>query len=162
MFAALCADEIGLDNVGPVFLVSSATMIPARVLFGRVPDRVGPIRAGTAALILTVSAAVLLALWNEPAGLYAGAALVALGLALQSPSFMVIAIDGVSERERGSAMATYTAFFDIANPLIGPVIGIIVATSGYRAAFLTAAAAACVGLAILRTVVAPRWEGSDP
>jgi MFS family permease len=157
MFAALYADEIGLENVGPVFLVSSATMIVARVVFGRVPDLIGPIRAGTIALVLTVGAAVLLALWNEPAGLYTGAALVALGLALQSPSFMVIAIDGVGERERGSALATYTAFFDIANALIGPVIGIIVATSGYRAAFFTAAAAACVGLAILRLAVAPRW-----
>ncbi|MEM7285668.1 MAG: MFS transporter [Actinomycetota bacterium] len=158
MFAALYADEIGLDNVGPVFMVSSGTMIVARVLFGRVPDIVGPIRAGSGALVLSVFAAGLLALWDEPAGLFVGAALVALGLSLQSPSFMVIAVEGVSVRQRGSAMATYTAFFDIANALIGPVIGVIVATSGYRAAFLTAAAASGVALVILRTVVAPNWR----
>lgn len=158
MFAALYATEIGLANVGPVFMVSSATMIVARIAFGRVPDIVGPIRAGSGALVLTVFAAVLLALWDEPMGLYVGAAVVALGLALQSPSFMVIAVDGVSPQERGSAMATYTAFFDIANALIGPVIGIIVTTSGYRNAFLTAAGAGAIALVILRVVVAPRWH----
>ncbi len=158
MFAALYADEIGLDNVGPVFMVSSGTMIVARVLFGRVPDIVGPIRAGSVALVVSVFAAALLALWDEPVGLFVGAALVALGLSLQSPSFMVIAVEGVSVRERGSAMATYTAFFDIANALIGPVIGVIVATSGYRAAFLTAAGASAVALVILQTIVAPAWR----
>ena len=158
MFAALYADEIGLDNVGPVFMVSSGTMIVARVLFGRVPDIVGPIKAGSGALVVSIFAAGLLALWDEPAGLFIGAALVALGLSLQSPSFMVIAVEGVSVRERGSAMATYTAFFDIANALIGPVIGIIVATSGYRAAFLTAAAASGVALVILQSIVAPTWR----
>ena len=54
-------------------------------------------------------------------------------------------------------MATYTAFFDIANALVGPVLGIIVATSGYRPAFLTAAAACGVALLLLRTIVAPTW-----
>ncbi len=158
MFAALYSDEIGLDNVGPVFLVSSATMIVARLLFGRVPDLIGPIRAGSGALVMTVFAASLLAFWDRPAGLFVGAALVALGLSLQSPSFMVIAIEGADDRQRGSAMATYTAFFDIANALIGPVMGLVVSTSGYREAFLVAAGAAVVALAILQVVVAPRWR----
>ncbi len=158
MFAALYSDEIGLDAVGPVFMVSSGTMIVARVAFGRLPDIIGPIRAGSGALVVSIFAATLLAFWDKPAGLYVGAALVALGLSLQSPSFMVIAVDGVSARQRGSAMATYTAFFDIANALIGPVIGIIVASSGYRAAFLTAAGAGVVALSVLQGIVAPRWH----
>lgn len=158
VFAALYSDEIGLDNVGPVFMVSSGTMVLARLLFGRVPDIVGPIRAGTGALTVTIAATVLLAMWDEPMGLYVGAALVSLGLSLQSPSFMVIAIDGVSDRERGSAMATYTAFFDIANALIGPILGTIIATSGYRPAFLVSAGAGVISMLLLRGVVAPRWK----
>ncbi|MEM7095286.1 MAG: MFS transporter [Actinomycetota bacterium] len=159
-FAALYSGELGLDNVGPVFMVSSGTMVVVRFLFGRVPDVVGPIRAGSAALVVTVFAALLLAFWEAPAGLYVGAVMVALGLSLQSPSFMVIAVDGVSDRERGAAMATYTAFFDIANAMIGPTLGLVIASSGYRAAWLLAAAAACVGLAVLQLVVAPRWRAS--
>lgn len=160
-FAALYSDELGLANAGPVFMVSSGTMIVARVVFGRVPDIVGPIRAGTAALVVSVFAALLLAFWDEPIGLFIGAGVVALGLSLQSPSFMVIAIDGVSDRQRGSAMATYTAFFDIASALVGPILGIVIASSGYRAAFLTAAGAACIALVLLRTAVAPRWAASQ-
>lgn len=158
IFAALYSDEIGLDNVGPVFMVSSGTMVLARLLFGRVPDLVGPIRAGTGALMMTIFATLVLALWNEPMGLFVGAALVALGLSLQSPSFMVLAIEGVSDRERGSAMATYTAFFDIASALIGPILGTIIATSGYRPAFLVAAGAGVISLVLLQGVVAPRWR----
>ena len=158
VFAALYAHEIGLDNVGPVFMVSSGTMVLARLLFGRVPDIVGPIRAGTGALMVTIAATVLLAMWNAPMGLFVGAAMVSLGLSLQSPSFMVIAIEGVSDRERGSAMATYTAFFDIANAMIGPILGTIIAASGYRPAFLVSAGAGVVSMVLLRGVVAPRWR----
>ncbi len=158
MFAALYSDEIGMDNVGPVFVVSSGTMILARVLFGRVPDVIGPIRAGSGALIMTVFAAALTALWATPIGFMVGAALLALGLSMQSPSFMVLAVDGIEERQRGSAMATYTAFFDIANAMVGPVFGLIVTVSGYRAAFLAAAGSAAVALVLLQGMIAPRWR----
>lgn len=157
IFAALYADEIGLADVGPVFMVSSGTMILTRVFLGQLPDVIGPIRAGSGALILTAAATALIALWDEPIGLYVGAAALALGLSMQSPSFMVIAVDGVPDNERASAMATYTAFFDIANALIGPILGVIAATSSFRAAFLFAAAMSLVGLAILRVNLVPRW-----
>ena len=105
VFAALYSDSIGMDSVGPVFLVSSGTLIVTRVFFGRVPDILGPVRVASWALVLTVAATVLLALWASPLGFFVGAGLVALGLSLQSPSLMVVAVDGVSDRERGSAMA---------------------------------------------------------
>jgi MFS family permease len=158
MFGALYADHVGLGNVGPVFLVSSGTMVITRFVFGRLPDVIGPIRAGSGALVVTVGAALVLAFWASPLGLFVGAALAALGLSMQSPSFMVIAIDGASARERGSAMATYTSFFDLANALNGPMIGAIVALSGYRAAFLAAGTTALIALAILQIVIAPRWQ----
>jgi len=161
-FAALYSDTIGMDSVGIVFMVSSGTMIVARVAFGRVPDRVGPLRAGSGALLLTASATVLLALWASPTGLILGAGLLALGLSLQSPSFMVVAIDGVSDRERGSAMATYTAFFDLANALVGPIMGLLVTWSGYRLAYLVASGVTFVAFILTRIVLAPRWYAVHP
>ena len=158
MFVPLYSREVGLADVGPVFLVSSITVVTVRVLFARVPDAVGPIRAGSFALGLTVLAALVVALWPTPAGVYLGAALLAGGLSLQSPSFIAIAVEGVRPSERGSAMATFTGFFDVANALIGPVFGLIVSGLDYRAAFLTAAGMAVVALAILNGVVAPRWR----
>ncbi len=107
-------------------------------------------------------ATMLLALWSTPTGLFVGAGLIALGLSMQSPSFIVIAVDGVSDRERGSAMATYTAFFDLANALVGPIMGLIVTWSGYRSAFLVAAGVTLVALILTRVVLAPRWYAAHP
>ena len=88
---------------------------------------IGP--AAAEALLRRSSYAVVwlvVAVWATPTGVLLGAALLATGLALQSPSFIALAVDGVSARERGSAMATFTAFHDIANALIGPTMGLLV------------------------------------
>lgn len=155
-FAPLYAREIGLDDVGIVFTIASLTIVVVRLAFGRVPDMIGPVRAGSGALVLTAFAAAVVAFWAEPIGLYLGAGLLACGLSLQSPSFMTLAIEGVEERERGSALATYTGFFDVANAIVGPAVGLIVVGFDYRVAFLTAGSMSLVALAILRLVVAPR------
>ncbi|MEY2960157.1 MAG: hypothetical protein RLZZ01_2725, partial [Actinomycetota bacterium] len=83
---------------------------------------------------------------------------VAAGLSLQTPSFLPLAIAGVPDDERGSAMATFTAFYDLANAVIGPTIGLIVAGAGYRVAFSTTAVMSVVALVILRRNLAPVWQ----
>ena len=160
-FLPLYAREVGMSDAGLAFLVASATMVLIRTALGRVPDVVGPIRAGSGALVLTVGAMIVVALWATPTGVVVGAALVAAGLSLQSPSFIAIAVDGVSDRERGSAMATFTAFYDVAGAVVGPMLGLIVTNAGYRTAFLTTAVLAAVGLLILHLVVAPRWSAAS-
>jgi len=159
-FLPLYAREVGMSNVGVAFLVSSAVMVVIRTTLGRVPDIIGPIRAGSGALVLTVGAMVLIALWATPTGVIVGSGLVAAGLSLQSPSFIAIAVEGVSDRERGSAMATFTAFYDVAGAIVGPMLGLIVTNAGYQPAFLTTAALAVVGLVVLHTVVAPKWNAA--
>lgn len=160
-FLPLYTREVGMSDAGLAFLVASATMVLIRTALGRVPDVVGPIRAGSGALVLTVGAMIVVALWATPTGVVVGAALVAAGLSLQSPSFIAIAVDGVSDRERGSAMATFTAFYDVAGAVVGPMLGLIVTNAGYRTAFLTTAVLAAVGLLILHLVVAPRWSAAS-
>jgi len=157
-FLPLYARDVGLEDAGVAFLVASATMVVIRVTLGQVPDIVGPIRAGSWALALSVAAAVFVAMWPTPAGVIIGAGVIAAGLSLQSPSFIAIAVNGVSDRERGSAMATFTASYDIAGAIIGPTLGLIIASAGYRPAFLLTAAMSVVGLVLLQTVVGPRWD----
>lgn len=157
-FASLYGREVGVRDVALLFTVASGTIVLVRATAGHVPDVIGPIRAGTGALVLTSLATVLLALWQTPTGLYVGAIAVAAGLSLQTPSFMPLAIAGVPDDERGSAMATFTAFYDLANAVIGPTIGLIVAGAGYRVAFSTTSLMSLVALVILRRVVAPGWR----
>ncbi len=161
-FAPLYGREVGLADTGLLFTTASLTIVAVRVLFGGVPDRIGPVRAGSGALVVSAAASVLVALWASPTGVFIGAAMLACGLALQSPSFMAVAIDGVDARDRGAAMATYTAFFDAANAIVGPLIGVTVTLSGYRPAFLITGAMALCGLAVLRFVIAPGWNRRHP
>ena len=67
-----------------------------------------------------------------------------------------LAIDGVDERERGSAMATYTGFFDIAGAVVGPSIGLIVSGTSYRVAFLFAGAMSVAAIFVMQLIVAPQ------
>jgi len=159
-FASLYGREIGVQDIALLFTAASGTIVIVRLFAGHVPDRVGPIRAGTGALLLTFVATLVLAFWQEPAGVFTGAILLAGGLSLQSPSFIPLAIADVPDRERGSAMATFTGFYDIAGAVIGPLLGLIVAGVSYQAAFLFTGAMALVSLALLRLLIAPRWWAS--
>ncbi len=159
-FAPLYAREIGLDDAAFVFTVASGTIIVMRVVFGKLPDRIGPVRAASGALVITVAAAIIVAFWDEPVGLLVGASVMAIGLSMQSPSLMSITVARVPERERGSAMATFTGFFDVANAVIGPSIGLIVAGVGYQPAFLFSGAMAAVALVILRVFLSDHPGGS--
>jgi MFS family permease len=159
-FASLYGREVGVEDIALLFTAASGTIVIVRLFAGHVPDRIGPIRAGTGALLMTFVATLVLAFWQEPAGAFAGAILLACGLSLQSPSFIPLAIANVPDRERGSAMATFTAFYDIAGAVIGPMLGLIVAGVSYRVAFLFSGAMALVSLALLRLAVAPRWRAS--
>lgn len=160
-FASLYGREIGVRDVALLFTAASGTIVVVRLLAGHIPDRIGPVRAGTGALILTFAATLVLAFWQTPAGAFAGAVALACGLSLQSPSFIPLAIAGVPDRERGSAMATYTGFFDLAGAVVGPIIGLIVAGVSYQAAFLFTGGTALVSLVLLRVLVAPNWDGPN-
>ncbi len=160
-FASLYGREVGIADVAVIFTVLSGSMVAIRLVGGRIPDLIGPIAAGSAALGITIIAALVVAFWTEPIGVYVGAVLLAAGLSLQSPSFIPLAVAGVPDNERGAAMATFTGFYDIANALVGPMLGMIVAGISYRAAFTFSAGTALVALVLLNTLVAPRWRASN-
>ena len=155
-FASLYGREVGVGDIALIFTALSGTIIVVRLFAGGVPDRVGPIVAGSGALVVTIVAALVVAFWANPTGLFVGAVLLAIGLSLQSPSFIPLAVTGVPDGERGSAMATFTGFYDIANALVGPILGLIVAGVGFQAAFSFTAVMAFIALIILVTAVAPR------
>jgi predicted MFS family arabinose efflux permease len=57
----------------------------------------------------------------------------------------------VSQRARGAAMGTYTAFFDAGVGLGAPIAGIVAALTSYEGAFVFAAVV-CLGSALLTFV----------
>lgn len=157
VFVPLYAEEIGVDKVGPVFLVASVSVAVVRITLGKVPDRLGPIRATALALVAIAFGSALLAAWQAAGGLYVGAIVLAGGGALVMPAMVPAAIDDVPPNRRSSAMATFTMFIDIAVAVTGPLFGLVVAGAGYRSAFLASIGTTAIAAVVLRFVLAPQW-----
>lgn len=157
-FVPLYGPEIGLERVGLVFTVASLSIAAVRVAFGTAPDRLGPIRAGSIALGFSALGSVIVAMWSVPAGVFVAAAVLAGGMAMQTPSMIPVAVEGIEPHERSSAMATFTMLMDVSVALTAPLIGLIVSGVGYRTAFLVSGASSVVGMVLLYAVLAPRWR----
>jgi MFS family permease len=154
-FGALYARELGLDGAGTVFLVFSAVVVTTRVVARQVPDRLGPKR--TARIALTVIAAGLftIGLWNVPAGLFAGTAIVGFGHALAFPSLMTLAVNAAPARERSSVVGTFSAFTELGF-LVGALsLGAIASAAGYDGVFVVCALGPLAGVLVLSRLASP-------
>jgi MFS family permease len=151
-FVVLYAEgELGMDRVGPVLLVYSATTILLRATAGRALDRVDRRRLGSLSQASIVAAGLLLAAWPSVLGLYLAAPLMAAGIAVQVPLTVVVGADSAAEADRARVVSTITAFGDVAN-LVGSFgLGWVAASAGYRVMYLVVAGTALVGLVLFRS-----------
>lgn len=155
-FMPLYAEEIDLARVAPVFLLASSTTAVVRIVGGRMPDRLGPIRGGTVALTLVTMGLLLIASWRAVIGLYMGTAVLSVGVALFMPTLVPVVVAGVEEHRRSSALATFTVFLDAAIALAGPMFGLVAAVTNYSAAFAVGAGTSLVALVLLHAQLGPR------
>jgi len=86
----------------------------------------------------------------------AGALAMGVAFALLYPSLSLIVVGSVSDRRRGAALGTFTAFFDAGVGLGAPLAGLASALAGYEGAFLFAAAIALAAAATIAFTIAPR------
>jgi MFS family permease len=155
-FVPLYVDEIGLRTSGTVFALYSGLVLAVRVFGAQLPDRLGPVGGSSIALATQAAGFVVLAAWPSVAGLYTGAVIYALGVALLFPALMRLVVDRAPATERSHAVATFTLFFDVSQGLGAAVLGGLVALGGERAAFAASGVLAALGVLILRRWVAPR------
>jgi MFS family permease len=144
-FIELYGEEIGLDDVGPVFAAYAIGVLLIRVLGARLPDRLGWRVASTIALVAVGAASLLLAAWAAVPAVWIAALCMSVGMSLLFPALFSAAMAGVPEEQRSSAVGTFSLFFDLANGIGAPVLGLVVALSSYRGAFLAAAVIAACG-----------------
>jgi MFS family permease len=148
-FASLHAARLGLDLWSVVLGLYGIVVVACRLLFATLPDRVLPLRLAAAALTavgagLLITAAVP-ALWS----LLLGAVVLALGSAFLTPAVFAAIFRHVPPAERGSAAGTASVFIDLGLSG-GPIlVGLVVAASSIAVAFVTAAALAMAGAALL-------------
>jgi MFS family permease len=70
------------------------------------------------------------------------------------PSLALMTLANVPEERRGSAMGTFTAFFDLGVGVGGPLAGAAATLGGYEASFLLAAS-----FGVLASIAATRAAG---
>lgn len=160
-FLPLRAEEIGIDNIAVFFLVQAAVVIVIRLIGATLPDKLGPVRAGTFALGAGAVGMLFMGSASSMSALVMATALWAVGVSLLYPAMLIAAVDRVPDNERASAIGTFTLFFDLAGGLGGLMLGLAKASGGNQAPFFVAAATGLVGLIVVRTWVATSVAGTE-
>ena len=155
-FMPLYARELGMSGAGPVFAVNAAVVVGIRSFGRRIPDRTGPKRTATVALVLVAAGFALVALLDSPAGLYAGTLVLACGQALVFPALMTLAVSAAPESERSGVVGSFSAFADLGFALGAISLGAIESGLGTTGVFAVAACVAVVGLVPLGRVTSRR------
>jgi predicted MFS family arabinose efflux permease len=154
-FLKLYGRTFGVDEVGNLFLLYGTLVLAIRVFGARLPDRLGPLRGGTLALVGAGAAMVVIALWPSSAGLVLGTVVFAVGMSMMYTNLMTLALVGVDESQRAAVVGTFSTFFDLSQGLGAFLVGAVVDVTSYEGGFLFGAATAVAGLALL-------WSGADP
>jgi MFS family permease len=155
-FVPLYVGEIGMEDSSKVFLLYGCLILFVRIVGARLPDKLGPRRAGTGATGLVAMGMTLIAVIPTPVGLYLGTVVFSVGMSLLYPSLLTLALSGVPDNERGSAVGTISSFFDASQGLGAVILGGVASFGGYRGSFLGGALLAFVGLVLLRSGIDPR------
>jgi MFS family permease len=138
--------DLGMGGAGLVLGLFSGIVVLIRSVGARIPDRIGASRATRIALALTAMGLATVGLWQAPAGLIVGAAVLGVGVALFTPALFSVAVEGVPPNERGAVMGTTSAFLDVAFGLGSATFGLVAAGVGRSGGFLVGAGVAAAGL----------------
>ena len=144
-FLAIYGPDIGLEDTAPVFFAYAGMVLLIRIFGAKLPDRLGWRLASTIALCAVAAAGLVLALWASVAAVWVAAGCLGLGMSLLYPALFSAALEDVPDNERSQAVGTFSLFFDLSQGLGAPLLGVVVALSGERAAFAVSALIAGAG-----------------
>ena len=156
-FVPLYGRSLGVNDVGLVYVAAGITMIVVQPL-ARLSDRFG--RASSITVGVALASAGLFAFTRaaDLAGLSLSAALWASGSALVEPSTTALVVDRASVENRGAALATYTAAFQVGNAFGATLWGALIVSQGFGAAF---GAGAVTTAAAVLFVAVTAWRRSN-
>jgi MFS family permease len=141
-FVVLHLDHRGVGGGSLALGLFGAAYIVVRLLFGRLPDRIGAAPIAVASGLLEAVGLALIAVAHSAwlAGL--GALVMGAGFTLLYPSLALLVINRSDPAERGAALGAYTSFWDLGLGAAGLITGAIATGLGYPAVFAVAAGAA--------------------
>ena len=154
-FVSLHAREIGMAGAGGALFTFGLVVVVCRLVFARTADRVPGARLSGLALAAGATGLTVVAVWQDPAGVFLGAALLGVSSAFLTPAFYRVLMSRVPASQRGSGAAAFGIMVDLGlggGPLL---VGLIAARSSITTAFAASAALALVA-AILTLRAAAR------
>jgi MFS family permease len=148
-FLPLYAKDLGMAGAGLPFAIYAVVVVVLRIRFAKLPDTMGAARLSGAALAVGAVGLAIFGLVATPVGILIGTVVFALGVTFMFPALIALAVSRVDEMERGSAVGTASAFFDLAFGLGPAVFGVLATTIGFGGTFLVSAVIAAFGAALL-------------
>jgi MFS family permease len=142
-----------------LFLTYALVSLVIRIFGAKLPERLGPRRSVTIALVAMAGGLAVFAAAPNVIGLWIGAFLIGLGAAFNYPSLMALTVNNASDADRASAISSFTIFFEIGSAGSGLLIGGFAQIVGKQIGFLGGVVSCLIGLWLLRTKLAP--AGSD-
>jgi MFS family permease len=133
--------------VGWFFALYSSWVIGCRVVFRRAGDRLGRSRVVALAIGATAGGYAVLAAPPGPATLVLGALCLGGGAALLYPTLVALLVDRTPEAERGLALGTLSASWDVGVAAGALLLGLTAERASYGGAFALASATTALGLA---------------
>jgi MFS family permease len=158
-FVALYFAGRGWAGAGLTLTGFGMGFILVRMFFSHLPDRLGGRRVAGWSLVVEALGQALL--WAAPNAELAlpGATLTGAGFSLIFPSMGVDAVRRVPAASRALAIASFSAFLDLAVGLSAPLAGLIVGLGGYPAVFLAGGLGCIAGVLLLIGRDSPPREG---
>jgi MFS family permease len=154
-FVVLLLEARGVGHGATVFGAFATMVVLTRLVGGDLPDRIGPARVAVAAACVEALGLSAIAVAQTLPVALAGALAMGAAFSLLYPSLSLIVVSNVSDRRRGAALGTFTAFFDAGVGLGAPLAGAAAALTSYEGAFFLAATIALVSATTIAVAVAP-------
>lgn len=148
-FSSLYARHIGMSSSGPLYTTFAVTVLVVRLFAGRLADRHGRVAVALPGMAIAASAMALLASQPAPALAFVGVGGFGAGFSLVFPALMALTVDRVPEAERGAAVGSFTAFFDIGSTSGSYAVGAVADRFGFGGAYGLPAGLCLVGMVVL-------------
>jgi MFS family permease len=153
VFVPRFAQDTGIGSDATFFQTYMLAALILRIAFGWVPDRIGPHRALTPALLALVLGLVVMARASAAQDVALAGFLCGLGHGYAFPILSGMVVNRVSDDSRGTALAIFTGLFDLGMLVGSSAFGALVEWQGFATLYAFGAAALAGALAVF-----VRWD----
>lgn len=153
VFVPRFAQDTGIGSDATFFQMYMLAALILRIAFGWVPDRIGPHRALTPALLALVVGLVAMARASAGRDVALAGFLCGLGHGYAFPILSGMVVNRVSDDSRGTALAIFTGLFDLGMLVGSSGFGALVEWQGFTVLYAFGAAALASALAVFA-----RWD----